>query len=320
MENKQKSSFIETFIKQVNRKSRDASKLNPHSDQFCVDISSYGPVEWVEEEAEECATEFVKKCEDKTENVCADVVETKCEVVPYTECTMGVVMIDYTESVLVPRQFTPKECVTKRETIPHHKMVPECRNVTKRNCVTLWETDENGKQVWAGNEACEPVTWQECKLVQKDVNFIVPKVECNDTESIWFYVPDPETKTRETNTMTCEVKSTTSCESQTREDCTSITYQECAYEPVPSCKESHIHKPTQEQIHRKKCLLPDLPPPVTEAPDDYGAPAAPVVEQPSYNPEVPSPEDVVSLREGRQLRQGRKFVSTPVGGLRRANS
>ena len=31
--------------------------------------------------------------------------------------------------------------------IPHVKMLPECRNVTKQNCVTLWETDPDGKQV-----------------------------------------------------------------------------------------------------------------------------------------------------------------------------
>ena len=34
-------------------------------------------------------------------------------------------------------------------------------------------------QVWAGNEACEPVTWQECKLVPKTVSFIVPEITCN---------------------------------------------------------------------------------------------------------------------------------------------
>ena len=26
-------------------------------------------------------------------------------------------------------------------------MLPECKNVTKQNCVTLWETDDDGKQV-----------------------------------------------------------------------------------------------------------------------------------------------------------------------------
>jgi hypothetical protein len=47
-----------------------------------VDVSTYQPVVWVESEAEECSTVFVKKCEEKSENVCTDVTETKCEVSP----------------------------------------------------------------------------------------------------------------------------------------------------------------------------------------------------------------------------------------------
>ena len=44
------------------------------------------------------------------------------------------------------------------------------------DCVTLWETDDQGEQIWAGTEQCEPVTWQECELVEKEVQFIVPEV------------------------------------------------------------------------------------------------------------------------------------------------
>ena len=74
------------------------------------------------------------------------------------------------ESSLVPRRFTEKGCVETKRSIPHRKLMPECMNVTKANCVlTNWETDEYGNQVWAGNEACDPITWQECKLVPKDV-------------------------------------------------------------------------------------------------------------------------------------------------------
>ena len=51
-----------------------------HNEEFCVDVSTYQPVVWVEREGEECKTEFVKQCEDKSENVCADVTETTCEV------------------------------------------------------------------------------------------------------------------------------------------------------------------------------------------------------------------------------------------------
>ena len=68
---------------------RALGNVDLHNEQFCVDISQYGDVTWVEEEAQECSTTFVKKCVEKQENVCADVVETKCDVVPYTVCTMG---------------------------------------------------------------------------------------------------------------------------------------------------------------------------------------------------------------------------------------
>ena len=51
-----------------------------HNKEFCVDVSTYQPVVWVERDGEECKTDFVKQCEDKSENVCAEVTETKCEV------------------------------------------------------------------------------------------------------------------------------------------------------------------------------------------------------------------------------------------------
>ena len=30
--------------------------------------------------------------------------------------------------------------------------------------------------------------------------------------------------------------------------------------PVYNCKPAHVHLPTQEKLHRKKCLLPDTTP------------------------------------------------------------
>ena len=48
--------------------------------EFCVDVSTYEPVVWVEEEQEVCETMFVKECEEKEQEVCADVSETRCKV------------------------------------------------------------------------------------------------------------------------------------------------------------------------------------------------------------------------------------------------
>jgi len=252
----------------------ESTGIDLHNKEFCVDVSTYQPVVWVESDGEECSTIFVKKCEDKSENVCADVTETKCEVQPFTECSMGIEPQEFSETKLAPQKFVEKVCETGKKVIPHTKMLPQCRNVTKQNCVTLWETDADGKQVWAGNEACEPVTWQECKLVPKTVSFIVPEIKCTDGQELWFHEPSPATDVRMTNTFDCEVKKTTSCSTQTRPDCKQIRYQSCREVPVTNCQPKKVHVPTQELLHRKKCLLPDQEPASAPAPDNYGTPAA----------------------------------------------
>ena len=56
------------------------NSVDLHNKEFCVDISTYQPVVWVERDEEECETEFVKQCQDKWEKVCVAVTETKCEV------------------------------------------------------------------------------------------------------------------------------------------------------------------------------------------------------------------------------------------------
>ena len=60
---------------------------------------------------------------------------------------MGLEPQDYMEKKLAPKLFVEKSCYQGKKTIPHQKLLPECRNVTKQNCVTLWETDNNGEQV-----------------------------------------------------------------------------------------------------------------------------------------------------------------------------
>jgi len=271
----------------------DDAPVDLHNKEFCVDVSAFKPLEWVEREGESCSTEFVKQCEEKRENVCADVAETVCDVVPYTECTMGMEEQQYSQTELAPKLFVEQTCKTSAKTVPHIKKVPECRNVTKQNCVTLWETDEQGNQVWAGKEGCEPVTWQECKLVDKTVHFRVPDVNCTPKQELWYHVPEPVQLTRMTNTFTCKVKNTTSCWVEPKSKCKYIKWQECREIPVTNCQSKLVHVPEQEKIHRKKCLLPNRE------------------EQPRYNadkdPEVPNYQDLESDRL--QLRQAKQQQS-----------
>ena len=60
---------------------------------------------------------------------------------------MGLLPQEATSSKLAPKLFVEKACTKGKKEIPHTKLLPECRNVTKQNCVTLWETDADGKQV-----------------------------------------------------------------------------------------------------------------------------------------------------------------------------
>ena len=128
-------------------KEEELTPVDLHNKEFCVDVSTFDPVTWVEREGQECETVFEKSCEEKTENVCADVTETTCKVEPYTVCEMGLEPQNKVSTMLAPKLFVEKTCTQGKKEIPHTKLLPECRNVTKQNCVTLWETDADGKQV-----------------------------------------------------------------------------------------------------------------------------------------------------------------------------
>ena len=74
------------------------------------------------------------------------------QVVPYKECKSGQEPQQFTETKLTAKKFIEQGCTQGKKTIPHTKLLPECRNVTKQNCVTLWETDEAVAQQWAGTD------------------------------------------------------------------------------------------------------------------------------------------------------------------------
>ena len=79
--------------------------------------------------------------------VCGEVTEIECDVVPYTICRMDMEATKYRSSQDVPKVYTKKVCTEGVTTVEHEKMMPNCKNITKLNCVTLWKTDEDGKQV-----------------------------------------------------------------------------------------------------------------------------------------------------------------------------
>ena len=70
------------------------------------------------------------------------------QVFPFTSCNSVTEQQQYRESKLTPKKFMEKSCTQTRKTIPHKKLLPDCKNITKQNCVlTNWETDQHGNQV-----------------------------------------------------------------------------------------------------------------------------------------------------------------------------
>ena len=133
--------------------------------------------------------------------------------------------VPYRSFNVVQKIFKIKNCSEEVGTIKHTKMMPQCKNVTKQHCVTKWKTDKEGKQIWAGNEDCEPVTWRECKLIPRQVDFKVPKITCEDVKEIAYEEYTKVEKTQMTSKMSCMVQHASNCLPVVKSKCQGIEYQ-----------------------------------------------------------------------------------------------
>ena len=85
-----------------------------------------------------------------------------------------------------------------------------------------------------------------------------------------FYI----SQTRQYHRYHLQVKSSVDCEEKSREDCQTIEWEECHEKPKVICKKTlvgdpgiqhkthwdtlsnvQVHRPTQEFVHKKKCLV-----------------------------------------------------------------
>ena len=103
------------------------------------------------------------------------------------------------------KDYELKDCKEVKTSTFHTKHVPDCKKVTKNNCVTDWEVDSNGNKVWTGTETCTPVTWEECVIVEKQVEFPSVETECNTVANIKWADFVEKTKDAIGLETTCEV-------------------------------------------------------------------------------------------------------------------
>merc|ERR1712096_304756 len=251
-----------------------------NKDEFCTDVSQYSDKYYEEEPDHCCTTMYIPNCEKKFKEVCMDVTDTICK--PFAHPTNDIDIVNNpspgndngngngngnpgngnggpgTKAVLEELEADLFECKPVDVVLSHIKQVPQCENKTSLNCETGWKV-VNGNKVWSGDEDCEEVTWQDCKLVEKEVPFHAVESRCGPANP-----PRESYATCKNKTVDVPVPVTrisfvqgTTCEPVTHRECVNMEYEDCS-KPIrmEACSEVNVRKPKQDFIHKKKCLLP----------------------------------------------------------------
>jgi len=238
----------------VSQAARGQDVQGPHG-PICTDISTYGP--WTQNCTNVTCCEHKKKkmCTPKTETVQVNITEISCKAVAWADCKMDWKTVD-ANVCEQQNHFVPgRKCIERNVTIPHTKSKPICKNVTYDNCVSKWIIDENGQKVLSEKEDCTPVVWKNCTLVNETVNFTHQKTDCYELgEGRNYTRPVPVPHPITVDQSNCVVKTAVDCEPVTKTVWVAANWQECQDVKDETCNEYPVCVPSQEKIHKFKCL------------------------------------------------------------------
>lgn len=228
-----------------------------HKGFHCWDVSIWEPPEYNMTMKEKCHTEFEKVTVNKTKkDECVTWHSVNCTIVDYVECKMTPVVTKYNITMMIEKNFTEIICKDENVTHWHVKQIPHCEPVTKQQCITNWVLVANGSKIWTDNEQCKNVTWNECVLKPKHVQYNTTHPNCTMTknETYWDCVKMENETT--TYNMTCTPKAALNCTPVEHEDCTTVEWQESYYIANETCTDKKVKVPYQNRKHRKQCILP----------------------------------------------------------------
>merc|ERR1712037_982167 len=118
------------------------------------------------------------------------------------------------------------------ETLIEYQQKPVCTTVTKEQCDSKWVVNEFGEKVWAGNENCKDVTWEDCKLESIPHPIVVPAY-----------------------TAKCQAAAFADCSTNYVQECVELEYEECTDSFEEVCFGAMTFRiPFQEYDHRLKCI------------------------------------------------------------------
>ena len=232
----------------------DAREAHDHKN--CVDISYYDNVEYNITLTQMCGYKKNTHCVPRKTQVCRDIPVTECRIVGFTECEETPYTQTVSDDGLELETFVAKDCQPGPvKVLNETKKMPECTTITKQQCDSKWETDENGKQVWAGNENCKDVTWEDCKLVDRVVTQEIETYDCHAEKPITYHKVSRNTEEVTTIRRTCRARAEPACEVRTETRCETVEWEECRDTVRPHCFDFQISVPYQEYNHLLRCTV-----------------------------------------------------------------
>ena len=133
--------------------------------------------------------------------------------------------------------------------------MPVCKNVTKMVCDSKWIVNEFGEKVWGGNENCREKTWEDCKLVDREVTEKVETFICQPGSPISYLAPvvrDEEVTTKRT---TCSAAGGMTCTVSQVQECTTVQWTECVERVNKNCDDITVRMPQQTRNHLLRCTV-----------------------------------------------------------------
>ena len=230
-----------------------------HDDQ-CVDISKYSDILYKETTAAVCSYKTRRVCQQRSNTACVGIPITTCEAKAYADCHSEPFVIKMQDDSTESLEFVGKEClVSGQQTLVEYQQVPVCKNVTKEHCESKWVINAAGEKVWAGNENCKEVTWEDCQLenVPQPVN--VDTYTCRDMAPIYYTQPTIVEVDVTGYKTTCKAAAYADCSVSYVQECAPLEYEECTdiIEPVCFGEEGAgitFRVPYQTYDHRLKCI------------------------------------------------------------------
>ena len=222
----------------------------------CVDMSHYLDVEYNVTETTLCAFKQRTHCETQSSEVCRDIPVTSCRVVGFTECEETQETHRVRDDKLEHEVFTYQECSQVKKTVTETKKVPHCELVTQQQCDSKWVMNEYGEKMFATNENCRNVTWEDCKLLEKPVEKEVDSYECHPASEGGIRYPTVVEDTQEVTTVdrVCQPRVENVCEVHTEQQCETVEWEQCRDTVQPHCFDFKIRTPHQEYNHLLRCI------------------------------------------------------------------